>query len=201
MADNFVRRGLRARLKRIERVNDRFATPAFKTTVVRHRLEELLTLPQLTRDEIQRIATLTARAFAAEFERICDEVLERTGKDNDSPVIWLLAYQKVARTALILGMVPPYWPELEIRHNRRTPPDPERVPGAVLRITCATGGTTSYATSPISGGRSYCAPPAECHVNNPPISAMSHYWSSARSASAPVTFSKAGILKTKTASA
>ncbi|HGC2184728.1 TPA: replication endonuclease, partial [Escherichia coli] len=27
---------------------------------------------------------------------------------------------------------------LEIRHNRRTPPDPERVPGAVLRITCAT---------------------------------------------------------------
>ncbi|EJC0147750.1 TPA: replication endonuclease [Escherichia coli] len=138
VADNFVRRGLRARLKRIERVNDRFATPAFKTTVVRHRLEELLTLPQLTRDEIQRIATLTAQAFAAEFERICDEVLERTGKDNDSPVIWLLAYQKVARTALILGVVPPYWPELEIRHNRRTPPDPERVPGAVLRITCAT---------------------------------------------------------------
>ncbi|BEA44244.1 TPA: hypothetical protein ACOR5W_000745 [Escherichia coli] len=87
VADNFVRRGLRARLKRIERVNDRFATPAFKTTVVRHRLEELLTLPQLTRDEIQRIATLTAQAFAAEFERICDEVLERTGKDNDSPVI------------------------------------------------------------------------------------------------------------------
>ncbi|MCW3830956.1 hypothetical protein AB7Z13_08020, partial [Escherichia coli] len=86
VADNFVRRGLRARLKRIERVNDRFATPAFKTTVVRHRLEELLTLPQLTRDEIQRIATLTAQAFAAEFERICDEVLERTGKDNDSPV-------------------------------------------------------------------------------------------------------------------
>ncbi|EHQ5519617.1 replication endonuclease, partial [Escherichia coli O168] len=82
-ADNFVRHGLRARLKRIARVNERFATPAFKATAARERLDELLMLPQLSRDEIQRLATLTATAFSTALERACDEVIEKTGRGDD----------------------------------------------------------------------------------------------------------------------
>lgn len=138
VADNFVRRGLRTRLKRIEQVNECFATTAFKATAARHRLDELLMLPQLNRDQIQRLATLTAAAFSTELERICDEVTERTGKGDDNLFTWLLTYQQLARMALKLGVTPPYWPSLEIRRDRRTAPDPELVPGAVMRITCAT---------------------------------------------------------------
>ncbi|MFG3861271.1 replication endonuclease, partial [Escherichia coli] len=79
-ADNFVRHGLRARLKRIRQVNERFATTAFKATAARERLDELLILPQLERDDIQRLATLTATAFSTALERACDEAIKRTGK-------------------------------------------------------------------------------------------------------------------------
>ncbi|HFS2283078.1 TPA: replication endonuclease [Escherichia coli] len=137
-ADNFVRHGLRARLKRIARVNERFATPAFKATAARERLDELLMLPQLSRDEIQRLATLTATAFSTALERACDEVIEKTGRGDDDLFTWLLTYQPLAHMALKLGITPPCWPSLEIRPDRRTAPDPERVPGAVMRLSCAT---------------------------------------------------------------
>ncbi|EON1428159.1 replication endonuclease [Escherichia coli] len=137
-ADNFVRHGLRARLKRIARVNERFATPAFKATAARERLDELLMLPQLSRDEIQRLATLTATAFSAALERACDEVIEKTGRGDDDLFTWLLTYQPLAHMALKLGITPPCWPSLEIRPDRRTAPDPEQVPGAVMRLSCAT---------------------------------------------------------------
>ncbi|WP_238873791.1 replication endonuclease [Escherichia coli] len=137
-ADNFVRHGLRARLKRIARVNDRFATPAFKATAARERLDELLMLPQLSRDEIQRLATLTATAFSTALERACDEVIEKTGRGDDDLFTWLLTYQPLAHMALKLGITPPCWPSLEIRPDRRTAPDPEQVPGAVMRLSCAT---------------------------------------------------------------
>ncbi|EFJ1631313.1 replication endonuclease [Escherichia coli] len=137
-ADNFVRHGLRARLKRIARVNERFATPAFKATAARERLDELLMLPQLSRDEIQRLATLTATAFSTALERACDEVIEKTGRGDDDLLTWLLTYQPLAHMALKLGITPPCWPSLEIRPDRRTEPDPERVPGAVMRLSCAT---------------------------------------------------------------
>ncbi|HCP7963165.1 TPA: replication endonuclease [Escherichia coli] len=137
-ADNFVRHGLRARLKRIARVNERFATPAFKATAARERLDELLMLPQLSRDEIQRLATLTATAFSTALERACDEVIEKTGRGDDDLLTWLLTYQPLAHMALKLGITPPCWPSLEIRPDRRTDPDPERVPGAVMRLSCAT---------------------------------------------------------------
>ncbi|EQC2759828.1 replication endonuclease [Escherichia coli] len=136
-ADNFVRHGLRARLKRIARVNERFATPAFKSTAARERLDELLMLPQLSRDEIQRLATLTATAFSAALERACDEVIEKTGRGDDDLFTWLLTYQPLAHMALKLGITPPGWPSLEISPDRRTAPDPERVPGAVMRLSCA----------------------------------------------------------------
>lgn len=64
-------------------MNDRFATPAFKATAARERLDELLMLPQLSRDEIQRLATLTATAFSTALERACDEVIEKTGRGDD----------------------------------------------------------------------------------------------------------------------
>ncbi|EPN7822227.1 replication endonuclease [Escherichia coli] len=137
-ADNFVRHGLRARLKRIARVNERFATPAFKATAARERLDELLMLPQLSRDEIQRLATLTATAFSTALERACGEVIEKTGRGDDDLFTWLLTYQPLAHMALKLGITPPCWPSLEIRPDRRTAPDPEQVPGAVMRLSCAT---------------------------------------------------------------
>ncbi|EFN7674470.1 replication endonuclease, partial [Escherichia coli] len=136
-ADNFVRHGLRARLKRIRQVNERFATTAFKATAARERLDELLILPQLERDDIQRLATLTATAFSAALERACDEAIKRTGKGDDDLYTWLLTYQPLAHMALKLGVTPPCWPSLEIRPDRRTAPDLEQVPGAVMRLSCA----------------------------------------------------------------
>ncbi|EFN7674436.1 replication endonuclease, partial [Escherichia coli] len=136
-ADNFVRHGLRARLKRIRQVNERFATTAFKATAARERLDELLILPQLERDDIQRLATLTATAFSTALERACDEAIKRTGKGDDDLYTWLLTYQPLAHMALKLGITPPCWPSLEIRPDRRTAHDLEQVPGAVMRLSCA----------------------------------------------------------------
>ncbi|EON4284747.1 replication endonuclease, partial [Escherichia coli] len=57
---------------------------------------------------------------------------------DDDLLTWLLTYQPLAHMALKLGITPPCWPSLEIRPDRRTDPDPERVPGAVMRLSCAT---------------------------------------------------------------
>ncbi|EEZ5179300.1 replication endonuclease, partial [Escherichia coli] len=56
---------------------------------------------------------------------------------DDDMFTWLLTYQPLAHMALKLGITPPGWPSLEIRPDRRTAPDPERVPGAVMRLSCA----------------------------------------------------------------
>ncbi|HFO8478997.1 TPA: replication endonuclease, partial [Escherichia coli] len=64
--------------------------------------------------------------------------IEKTGRGDDDLFTWLLTYQPLAHMALKLGITPPCWPSLEIRPDRRTEPDPERVPGAVMRLSCAT---------------------------------------------------------------
>ncbi len=131
-ADNYVRGKLRRVLDRIQQTDARFATTAFRTTVVRERLDELLHLPELNRNAIQRLAVLTAGAFETAFDRAVD----RTGKE-DGPLTWLLAYQSIGHTALKMGVMPPSWDALELRPGRRTAPCLDNVPGAVLRLTDA----------------------------------------------------------------
>ncbi|WP_348924408.1 replication endonuclease, partial [Escherichia coli] len=138
-ADNFIRHGIRSRLRRIEQAGERFMPLSTRAAIARERLDDWLRLPTLGRDEIQRLAVLTAGVFATALDKAMDEVIARTKESDDSDTAfqWLLAYQIVGRRTLRLGVTPPWWEALELRPDRRGNPDLSIVPGAVQRIADA----------------------------------------------------------------
>ncbi|HFI8955551.1 TPA: replication endonuclease, partial [Escherichia coli] len=105
---------------------------------MRESLEELITLPNLSRERIQKIAVLLASAVKMHLADAMDKAREITGNDKDDNLNnWLIAYQYIGRRVLKLGITPPYWSALELRPDRRSPPDLTLVPGAVLRLNDA----------------------------------------------------------------
>ncbi|HFV3750391.1 TPA: replication endonuclease, partial [Escherichia coli] len=98
----------------------------------------LITLPNLSRERIQKIAVLLASAVKMHLADAMDKAREITGNDKDDNLNnWLIAYQYIGRRVLKLGITPPYWSALELRPDRRSPPDVTLVPGAVLRLNDA----------------------------------------------------------------
>ncbi|EOY8369439.1 replication endonuclease, partial [Escherichia coli] len=87
------------------------------------------------RERIQKIAVLLASAVKMHLADAMDKAREITGNDKDDNLNnWLIAYQYIGRRVLKLGITPPYWSALELRPDRRSPPDVTLVPGAVLRL-------------------------------------------------------------------
>ncbi|HFV3750390.1 TPA: replication endonuclease, partial [Escherichia coli] len=94
--------------------------------------------PNLSRERIQKIAVLLASAVKMHLADAMDKAREITGNDKDDNLNnWLIAYQYIGRRVLKLGITPPYWSALELRPDRRSPPDLTLVPGAVLRLNDA----------------------------------------------------------------
>ncbi|KFB99671.1 phage replication protein [Trabulsiella guamensis ATCC 49490] len=129
----WIRGTLKRLIRRIERINSRFSTPAFQRVVISQRLDALMQLPELSKREVQTAATLTAGALESEFIRRCD----RYGTAI-TPGDALDIYQYLARMAFSLNVVPPSWHSLRLDDNRRNDPDMEKLPGALARLTCAT---------------------------------------------------------------
>ncbi|MXE66060.1 replication endonuclease, partial [Escherichia coli] len=68
-------------------------------------------------------------------EKLCDSFGATDGELTMD--VMLKAYQMLARMALHLHTIPPYYEALRTDKDRRTEPDMERLPGAILRLTCA----------------------------------------------------------------
>ncbi|ELG6998926.1 replication endonuclease, partial [Salmonella enterica] len=119
-------------LDRTEQTDARFCTKGYQRIVAMERLDALLTLPQLSKHEVQTAATLTAGAFNGEFVRLCTQYGDEMTL-NDA----LTVYQKLAHRALLLNITPPYYGSLRTDLDRRTEPDIEKLPGAFLRLSCA----------------------------------------------------------------
>lgn len=119
-------------LDRTEQTDARFCTKGYQHIVAMERLDALLTLPQLSKHEVQTAATLTAGAFNGEFVRLCTQYGDEMTL-NDA----LTVYQKLAHRALLLNITPPYYGSLRTDLDRRTEPDIEKLPGAFLRLSCA----------------------------------------------------------------
>ncbi|MGS3857021.1 replication endonuclease [Escherichia coli] len=136
--ERFLKNGIPARLRRIREINARFAPLSFQAAAMRESLEELITLPNLSRERIQKIAVLLASAVKMHLADAMDKAREITGNDKDDNLNnWLIAYQYIGRRVLKLGITPSYWSALELRPDRRSPPDLTLVPGAVLRLNDA----------------------------------------------------------------
>ncbi|MEG1112636.1 MAG: replication endonuclease [Hafnia sp.] len=131
-ADRYVQGKLRKILARIRLIDERFCTRSFQLIAARERLDAMLHLPQLSKREVQTLATLTAGAFSGKFERLCDGY-----GDDITPNDMLAVYQRLGRMALALNVTPPYWESLRTDTNRRSEPDLEKLPGALLRLSCA----------------------------------------------------------------
>ncbi|WP_208951714.1 replication endonuclease [Rahnella sp. ChDrAdgB13] len=132
-ASRFLRDQLNHILKRIGRTDARFNTPQYQYIAARERLDALLDLPQLTKREVQTLATLTAGAVEGEFNRLC----EQHGSDS-SLIAALAVYQQLARMVFKLNITPPAWAALGMDGNRRAEPNLDLLPGAIARLTCAT---------------------------------------------------------------
>ncbi|EBF0867824.1 replication endonuclease [Salmonella enterica] len=131
-ANRYIHGKLTRILDRIEQTDARFCTKGYQRIVATERLDALLTLPQLSKRDVQTAATLTAGAFNGEFDRLCTQY----GDDmtfSDA----LTVYQKMADRALLLNITPPYYESLRTDRDRRTEPDVEKLPGAFLRLSCA----------------------------------------------------------------
>ncbi len=136
--ERFVQNGIPARLRRIREINARFAPLSFQAAAMRESLEELITLPDLNRERIQKISVLLASAVKMHLADAMDKAREITGNDKDDNLSnWLIAYQYIGRRVLKLGITPPYWSALELRPDRRKAPDLTLVPGAILRLNDA----------------------------------------------------------------
>lgn len=131
-ATRYIHGKLTRILDRIERTDARFCTLGYQRVVVTERLDALLTLPQLSKREVQTAATLTASAFNCEYDRLCNQYGDEMTL-NDA----LTVYQKLADRALLLNITPPYYESLRTDRDRRTPPDIDKLPGALLRLSCA----------------------------------------------------------------
>ncbi|EFV1821814.1 replication endonuclease [Salmonella enterica] len=131
-ATRYIHGKLTRILDRIERTDARFCTLGYQRAVVIERLDALLTLPQLSKREVQTAATLTASAFNCEYDRLCNQYGDEMTL-NDA----LTVYQKLADRALLLNITPPYYESLRTDRDRRTPPDIDKLPGALLRLSCA----------------------------------------------------------------
>ncbi|EDL6701597.1 replication endonuclease [Salmonella enterica] len=131
-ATRYIHGKLTRILDRIERTDARFCTLGYQRAVVIERLDALLTLPRLSKREVQTAATLTASAFNCEYDRLCNQYGDEMTL-NDA----LTVYQKLADRALLLNITPPYYESLRTDRDRRTPPDIDKLPGALLRLSCA----------------------------------------------------------------
>ncbi|EBP0014062.1 replication endonuclease, partial [Salmonella enterica] len=131
-ATRYIHGKLTRILDRIGRTDARFCTRGYQRVVVTERLDALLTLPQLSKREVQTAATLTAGAFNGEFDRLCTQYGDGMTL-NDA----LTVYQKLADRALLLNITPPYYESLRTDRDRRTPPAVDNLPGAFLRLSCA----------------------------------------------------------------
>ncbi len=113
----------------------RWLTPGYRALAGRERLDDLLYLPQLNKQQIQTLATMTAAMFSSTFEKLCDGLGATDGELTME--VTLKAYQMLARMALHLHTMPPHYEALTTDKDRRNEPDTELLPGAILRLTCA----------------------------------------------------------------
>ncbi|ELC8119432.1 replication endonuclease [Escherichia coli] len=134
-ADRYASETLREIFKRLERTNSRWLTPAYRSLAGRDNLDNLLYLPQLDERRTRMLAAMTAILFSRTFEKLCDGF---GASDGEMTVdVMLKTYPVLARMALHLHTIPPHYEALRTDKNRRTEPDVERLPGAILRLTCA----------------------------------------------------------------
>ncbi|EMW59381.1 bacteriophage replication A family protein [Escherichia coli 2762100] len=134
-AERYARGTLRKIFERLDRTDGHWLTPGYRSLAGRERLDDLLSLPQLNKHQIQTLATMTAAMFSSTFEKLCDGFGATDGELTMD--VTLKAYQMLARMALHLHAMPPHYDALTTDKGRRNEPDTELLPGAILRLTCA----------------------------------------------------------------
>ncbi|QGH60764.1 replication endonuclease [Serratia proteamaculans] len=133
-ANAFMHSIIKRALPRLEQVNNRNLTAAYRYIAGRERLDELLRLPELNKREVKLVATLTAGAMEMLFSRLCDQHFI----NGPTPEAALRVYQLVAGEALRLNVVPPQWLALDASRRKRGKIPYHLLPGALARLCCAT---------------------------------------------------------------
>ncbi|MDK1707031.1 replication endonuclease [Serratia marcescens] len=133
-ARKFLRGTIKRVIPRLEQVNSRHQTIAYRYIAGRERLDELLRLPELSKREVQLLATLTAGAMETLFSRECEKHLG----DEPTPRDILRVYTSVAQETLRLNITPPCWAALDVCRRQRGETPYHLLPGALARLCCAT---------------------------------------------------------------
>lgn len=133
-ARKFLRGTIKRVIPRLEQINSRHQTIAYRYIAGRERLDELLRLPELSKREVQLLATLTAGYMETLFSRECEKHLN----DESTPRDILRVYTTVAREALRLNITPPCWSALNVSRRQRGETPYHLLPGALARLCCAT---------------------------------------------------------------
>ncbi|MGP3146041.1 replication endonuclease [Serratia bockelmannii] len=133
-ARKFLRGTIKRVIPRLEQINSRHQTIAYRYIAGRERLDELLRLPELSKREVQLLATLTAGYMETLFSRECEKHLS----DESTPRDILRVYTTVAREALRLNITPPCWSALDVSRRQRGETPYHLLPGALARLCCAT---------------------------------------------------------------
>ncbi|WP_337049248.1 replication endonuclease [Serratia fonticola] len=121
-------------LPRLEQIDSRNQTIAYRYIAGRERLDELLRLPELSKREVQLLATLTAGAMESLFSRECEKYLTNEATPRDI----LRVYTTVAHETLRLNITPPCWAALDVSRRQHGETPYHLLPGALARLCCAT---------------------------------------------------------------
>ncbi|CAI1636702.1 Bacteriophage replication gene A protein (GPA) [Serratia quinivorans] len=133
-ARKFLRGTIKRVIPRLEQINSRHQTIAYRYIAGRERLDELLRLPELSKREVQLLATLTAGAMESLFSQECEKHLTSEATPQDI----LRVYTTVAHETLRLNITPPCWAALDVSRRQRGETPYHLLPGALARLCCAT---------------------------------------------------------------
>lgn len=130
----YLRETIKPCLERLEHVRDSQISASFRFMASHNGLEGLLVLPEMSQDQVKRLATLVAAHMSMKLDAACGEL---SAADDVMPEEIRQAWEAVAAEAMRLDVIPPAFEQLRRKKSRRKPVPYELIPPSLARMLCA----------------------------------------------------------------
>lgn len=130
----YLRETIRPCLERLTHVRDSQQSASFRFMASYEGLEGLLVLPEMSQEQVKRLATLVAAHMDICLDAACSKLFV---SEDVKPEEIRQAWEHVAAQAMRLDVLPPAFERLRRRKRRRKPVPYDLIPGSLVRMRCA----------------------------------------------------------------
>ena len=130
----YLRETIKPCLDRLDHVRDSQASASFRFMASRDGLDGLLCLPEMNQNQVKSISTLVAAHMSICLEEASNEIFKSEDVTcEEIRCVW----ERVAKEAMRLDVIPPAFEQLRRKKRRRKPVPYELIPGSLARLLCA----------------------------------------------------------------